>query len=123
MLKAADGSLTSALSKSFTIAAAAAKKLVFTQQPGTASHTAVFGTIKVAIEDIFGNIVTSWSFMGTNMLGIGLHAYGFMDQAVPWLVGFWLFNLALIACGMIPLRHWRSYQLDTAPAFELAGAR
>jgi ABC-type transport system involved in cytochrome c biogenesis permease subunit len=73
----------------------------------------------MAVLAIFGNIVTSWSFMGTNMLGIGLHAYGFMDQAVPWLVGFWLFNLALIACGMIPLSHWRSYQVDT----ELAGAR
>lgn len=64
----------------------------------------------LAMLAIFGNVVTSWSFMGTNMLGIGLHAYGFMDQAVPWLVGFWMLNLALIAVGFIPLKYWRSFQ-------------
>ena len=72
----------------------------------------------MAVLAILGNVVTSWSFMGTNMLGIGLHAYGFMDQAVPWLVGFWVMNLGLIAAGMIPLRFWRSYAMDTAPGFE-----
>ncbi len=30
---------------------------------------------------IFGNIVTSWSWFGVNMLGIGLHSYGFMAAA------------------------------------------
>src|SRR5205807_6222482 len=28
-----------------------------------------------------GNIVTAWSWFGTNMLGIGLHSYGFTDAA------------------------------------------
>jgi ABC-type transport system involved in cytochrome c biogenesis permease subunit len=28
---------------------------------------------------IFGNVVTSWSWFGVNMLGIGLHSYGFTD--------------------------------------------
>ena len=37
---------------------------------------------------IFGNIVTSWSWFGVNMLGIGLHSYGFMDSAFRWLIGF-----------------------------------
>ena len=37
---------------------------------------------------VFGNIVTSWSWFGVNMLGIGLHSYGFMDSAFPWLIGF-----------------------------------
>ena len=30
---------------------------------------------------IFGNIITSLSWFGVNMLGMGLHSYGFMDQA------------------------------------------
>ena len=38
---------------------------------------------------IVGNIVTSWSWFGTNMLGIGLHSYGFMDAA------FWTRSSAL----------------------------
>ena len=35
-----------------------------------------------------GNIVTAWSWFGTNMLGVGLHSYGFMSGAVFWLVAF-----------------------------------
>jgi hypothetical protein len=34
---------------------------------------------------IGGNIVTSWSWFGVNMLGIGLHSYGFTDAAFKWL--------------------------------------
>ena len=37
---------------------------------------------------VFGNIVTSLSWFGVNMLGVGLHSYGFMQQAFPWLLGF-----------------------------------
>src|SRR5438093_5298685 len=37
---------------------------------------------------VFGNIVTSWSWFGVNMLGIGLHSFGFMESAFPWLIGF-----------------------------------
>src|SRR6202030_3502713 len=37
---------------------------------------------------VFGNIVTSFSWFGVNMLGIGLHSYGFMDRAFYWLMFF-----------------------------------
>jgi len=57
---------------------------------------------------IFGNVVTSWSWFGTNMLGIGLHSYGFMDAGFYWLLGFCLSQLALIALANVPLRKWRS---------------
>ncbi len=30
---------------------------------------------------IFGNVITSLSWFGVNMLGVGLHSYGFMDSA------------------------------------------
>ncbi len=63
---------------------------------------------------IGGNIVTSWSWFGTNMLGIGLHSYGFMDAAFYALLGFDLLMLALIGIGMLPERYWRSFQSTTA---------
>ena len=60
---------------------------------------------------IFGNIVTSWSWFGTNMLGVGLHSYGFMDSAFFALIGFVLSQLLLIALALIPLHKWRSPML------------
>jgi ABC-type transport system involved in cytochrome c biogenesis permease subunit len=57
---------------------------------------------------IFGNVVIGWSWFGTNMLGVGLHSYGFMESAVFWLVAFCLSQLALIGIGMLPMRIWRS---------------
>ena len=52
---------------------------------------------------IFGNVVTAWSWFGVNMLGVGLHSYGFMQKAFPWLVGFMLSQLALMAIASMPL--------------------
>ncbi|HEY3897103.1 MAG TPA: cytochrome c biogenesis protein CcsA [Chthoniobacter sp.] len=57
---------------------------------------------------IVGNIVTSWSWFGTNMLGIGLHSYGFMDAAFYALLAFDITMLALIIIGCLPLHLWRS---------------
>lgn len=57
---------------------------------------------------IFGNIVTSWSWFGTNMLGVGLHSYGFMDGAFLVLSLFVISQLILMGMGMIPYRVWRS---------------
>ncbi len=36
----------------------------------------------LALMTVFGNIITSLSWFGVNMLGVGLHSYGFMDQGV-----------------------------------------
>ena len=57
---------------------------------------------------IFGNIVTSWSWFGTNMLGIGLHSYGFMDAAFWTLVIFDGMMAFLIVVGTLPLHLWQS---------------
>ena len=57
---------------------------------------------------IFGNIVTAWSWFGTNMLGVGLHSYGFMDEAFNALVVFVVINLAIIALAYFPKAKWRS---------------
>jgi len=59
---------------------------------------------------IFGNVITAWSWFGTNMLGIGLHSYGFMDAAFRWLMFFFALNAALIGIGCLPLNVWKSFQ-------------
>ncbi|HMO64217.1 MAG TPA: cytochrome c biogenesis protein CcsA, partial [Verrucomicrobiota bacterium] len=63
---------------------------------------------------VFGNIITAFSWFGTNMLGIGLHAYGFMDEAFKWLMIFNASQLFFIALALAPLRFWRSFR-DLAP--------
>jgi ABC-type transport system involved in cytochrome c biogenesis permease subunit len=64
---------------------------------------------------LFGNIVTSWSWFGVNMLGVGLHSYGFMDAAFWWLMAFVLSQLAWIALAGLPLNKWRSFLPATVP--------
>lgn len=59
---------------------------------------------------LFGNVITSFSWFGVNMLGVGLHSYGFMNKAVPWLAGFMITQLLLMAFASIPLSRWRSFQ-------------
>jgi len=59
---------------------------------------------------IFGNVVTSFSWFGVNMLGVGLHSYGFMQKAFPWLCGFIASQLALMVLAAMPLERWRSFQ-------------
>jgi ABC-type transport system involved in cytochrome c biogenesis permease subunit len=46
---------------------------------------------------VFGNVITALSWFGVNMLGIGLHSYGFMDKAFWWLMIFTATQLALMA--------------------------
>jgi ABC-type transport system involved in cytochrome c biogenesis permease subunit len=64
---------------------------------------------------IFGNIVTALSWFGTNMLGIGLHSYGFMDQAFFWLMTFIVSQLAIIGVGLLPFQFWASGRNLTGP--------
>ena len=72
---------------------------------------------------IFGNVVTAWSWFGTNMLGVGLHSYGFMDKAFNSLMGFILSQLAIIALAYVPatvkmlIKLW-SKPLSHSPAKE-----
>jgi ABC-type transport system involved in cytochrome c biogenesis permease subunit len=61
---------------------------------------------------IVGNIITSFSWFGVNMLGIGLHSYGFMDSAFRWLILFIASQVAVILIGLLPLRMWKSFATD-----------
>ncbi len=68
----------------------------------------------LAVLAICGNIVTAWSWFGVNMLGVGLHSYGFMDAAFWGLVGFVASQLAIVALAAIPLERWRSFRRPAA---------
>ena len=57
---------------------------------------------------ILGNVATAWSWFGVNMLGIGLHSYGFTDSGFRWLLLFAASQILLAAAALLPARFWRS---------------
>ncbi len=63
---------------------------------------------------VFGNMVTAFSWFGVNMLGIGLHSYGFMDAAFKWVMFFNGTQVAVILLGCLPLHLWKSFASDAA---------
>ena len=65
----------------------------------------------VAVLSIIGNIVTAWSWFGTNELGVGLHSYGFTDGVMMRLFTFWASQAVLMAVGLLPMSMWRSQPL------------
>ncbi len=66
---------------------------------------------------IFGNVITSLSWFGVNMLGVGLHSYGFMDKAFWALAAFIASQLALIGLALLPRRFWKpAAERGAAPA-------
>ena len=74
-------------------------------------HARLTGQIKekgLMIMSIFGNIVCATSWFGVNMLGIGLHSYGFMDKAFIWLFAFYMSQVFVIVIGFIPEKYWKS---------------
>jgi ABC-type transport system involved in cytochrome c biogenesis permease subunit len=76
-------------------------------------HARLGGYIRergLMIMALFGNVITSFSWFGVNMLGVGLHSYGFMNKAVPWLAAFMISQLALMAIASMPLNRWRSFR-------------
>ena len=57
---------------------------------------------------ICGNIITAWSWFGTNLLSVGLHSYGFTDSGFLWLMAFCLSQLLFIGMALLDWRFWRS---------------
>jgi ABC-type transport system involved in cytochrome c biogenesis permease subunit len=71
----------------------------------------------LAVMAVFGNIITSFSWFGVNMLGVGLHTYGFMDRALVALYVFIASQLCIMALALIPPRAWLSHRL-TSPGLK-----
>ncbi len=62
----------------------------------------------LAVLSVLGNIVVTWSWFGTNLLGVGLHSYGFNDRLFALVVGMAVGNAALAGLGLVPPRAWKS---------------
>jgi len=78
---------------------------------GIILHAWIGGYIRqrgLMIMAVFGNILTSFSWWGVNMLGVGLHSYGFMDGSFLTLVLFMFSQLVFMWLGTLPKRYWRS---------------
>ncbi|MFN3165508.1 MAG: cytochrome c biogenesis protein [Phycisphaeraceae bacterium] len=64
-----------------------------------------------------GNVITAWSWFGTNLLGVGLHSYGFMDGAMFWLAAFAASQMLIMAVALIvPTQYWWSFRKKPAKA-------
>jgi len=75
----------------------------------------------VAVLAVFGNVIGSLSWFGVNMLGVGLHSYGFMDQAFGPLLAFVASQLAIMGIGLLPLKYWRGIRARERRVAETAG--
>ncbi|MBR4597334.1 MAG: cytochrome c biogenesis protein CcsA [Opitutales bacterium] len=50
------------------------------------------------------SVVAAWAWFGVNMLGIGLHSYGFTSGGWKYLVGFAAIQTAAAALALVPCR-------------------
>src|SRR5947207_9603596 len=84
-------------------------------------HARWGGMIKgrgMAVLVLVGNMITAWSWFGTNQLGVGLHAYGFNNTLATTLALYWVSQAVLIVLGLLPRRWWKSVRdpLSVTPA-------
>lgn len=63
-----------------------------------------FRARSIAALSVLGSIITAWSWFGTNMLGIGLHSYGFTDAASITLYSFVISQLFIFLLAFIPVK-------------------
>ncbi len=69
----------------------------------------------IAALAVFGNVVTAWSWFGVNLLGVGLHSYGFTENGALWLIAFAASQVAMIVIAYaVPFAKWRSFRDRTA---------
>jgi len=76
---------------------------------GLILHARLGGYIRergLAAMAVFGGIVCALAWFGVNMLGIGLHTYGFMDKAFYWLMAFIAGQLVVIGLAFVPPRFY-----------------
>ena len=92
-------------------------------------HARWCGLVKdrgVAVLAVVGNVITAWSWVGTNQLGIGLHAYGFDSRLADGCFNFWLLQFLILGFGAaIPRHFWpsasrRAATVTAAPGLPVA---
>ena len=104
---ATDGSLTSAITRSMVVKAAAASKLVVIQTPSTGGVNSPLGAIKVAVVDAYGNVTPTAKFVTLSIssgpLG-GTFASGSTRSVVPMNGVATFTNLKLSKAGTYTLK-------------------
>ena len=68
----------------------------------------------VAALAILGNMITAWSWFGTNQLSVGLHAYGFDQTLASALRWTWIGHLVLVGFALLPTEWWWSNRAEAA---------
>jgi ABC-type transport system involved in cytochrome c biogenesis permease subunit len=89
-------------------------------------HARWAGMVKergMALMAIVGNMVTTWSWFGTNQLGVGLHSYGFSNTLALACTSVWVVNLVVLGLGMAPLSAWQKGYFDAPPVSPEPGRR
>jgi ABC-type transport system involved in cytochrome c biogenesis permease subunit len=89
-------------------------------------HARWCGLVKdrgIAVLTLVGNMITTWSYFGTNQLGVGLHAYGFSNTLATGCMITWVGHVIFIGMGMIPLKYWRSFSNTTQQQRAAAAAQ
>lgn len=84
-------------------------------------HARWCGLVKqrgMAILTVVGIMVTTWSWFGTNQLGVGLHAYGFSKTLAEGCKWTWIICMVIIGLGLVPLKYWRSFAGTGVPRAE-----
>jgi ABC-type transport system involved in cytochrome c biogenesis permease subunit len=82
-------------------------------------HARWGGMIKqrgMAVLAVLGNVVTAWSWFGVNMLGVGLHSYGFIPAVLFWMLVFIGLQLLFVVAGLLPADWWWSFRTQRSPA-------
>lgn len=81
-------------------------------------HARWAGLVKdrgMALLAILGNMITIWSWFGTNQLGVGLHAYGFNNKLALGCTVAWAYHTVWLTAGIIPWdRVWSHKGLQQA---------
>ncbi len=50
---------------------------------------------------VFGNIIAAWAWFGVNLMGVGLHAYGFISGGWSWFFAFVISQLLIVSLALV----------------------
>ncbi|MGA1524106.1 MAG: cytochrome c biogenesis protein, partial [Planctomycetota bacterium] len=73
----------------------------------------------IAMLAVLGNIVIAFSWFGVNLMGVGLHSYGFQAGTKFWLTVFYVTQLVVVAAGALA---WYRDRAAAAAVTEKASA-
>ncbi len=63
---------------------------------------------------VIGNVMTAWSWFGTNQLGIGLHSYGFTSGALITLIVFVVAHILFVVAALMTTASMASRKAGSA---------